>query len=305
MKQETIVIFGGSGFVGKHIVHELAFLGYKIKIISRNPEKAKSIKLSGAVGQIVIEYGNIFDENSIRKAISGSDIVINLVGILFEKGRSNFTNIHSKLAENIAKISTEMSVKRLIQISALGVGNNSKSKYLRTKLNGEKAAVAAFPDTTIIRPSIIFGAEDNFFNKFAQMACWLPFLPLIGGKSKFQPIYVGDIAKIVAGAILDDYYKGRIIEAGGPDIYSFEELMKKVTEYTNRSKIILDIPDFIGNIIALFSNILPTPIITNDQISMLQTDNVVSRKSSIYDKINLKLNHIDFIVPKYLGIYKK
>lgn len=300
------VVFGGSGFLGRYVVTELVKKGYHVKVVSRNPDRAKATKMSGSVGQVVTVSGNILDEQSIRNCIKGAAVVINLVGILFEKGNQTFTALHSKAAENIARISAEENIKQLIHISALSVDKNTKSKYLRTKVNGEKAVLSAFPNAIIIRPSIIFGAEDDFFNKFGRMTSWSPILPIIGGgKTLFQPIYVLDVAKVIVNVLSNNKYQGNIIELGGPNKYSFKDMMELVNEYTNKNSYIITIPYVAANFIGIFSSFLPKPPITNDQISMLYTDNIVEKENTILQDLGIIPTSVEHIVPTYMRVYKK
>lgn len=299
------VVFGGSGFLGRYVILELVKKGYHVKIVSRNPDRAKATKVSGTVGQVATVSGNILNEHSIRDCIKGADVVVNLVGILFEKGRQTFTAIHSKAPENIARISAELNVKKLVHVSALSVDKNTKSKYLRTKVNGENAVLAAFPNATIIRPSIIFGFEDDFFNKFAKMLSISPFLPAIGGgKTKFQPVYVVDVAQIIAGVADDKKYDGSIIEVGGPNVLNFKELLELVNKYTDKNALIISVPYFIANFIGIFSRLFPKPLITNDQITMLKIDNIVEEESTIFTSLAIEPTPVEHIVPEYLRVYR-
>lgn len=306
MSQHTATVFGGAGFLGNYVVSELVKKGYLVKVVSRNPERVDLSKTADPVGKIVHIKGNILSKDDIKNAVNNADLVINLVGILFEKGKQSFSDIHAKAAENIAIAAKEAGVSKLLHVSALGVGKHTKSKYLRTKMNGEKAILAAFPEAIILRPSIIFGFEDNFFNKFAKMLTFLPFLPLIGnGKTLFQPIYVVDVAKIITAITEHDRYLGRVIEIGGSQKYSFHQLMDLVADYTNRLAIKVPVPFFAARILGTLSSLMPTPIITNDQVTMLQTDNVVTQKNSVYETIGITPTSLEIIVPEYLKIYRK
>ena len=251
-------------------------------------------------------YGDIMNEESIQQHVANADLVINLVGILYERGKQNFVNIHAKAAENLAKYSKMAGVSKFIHISALGVDNKINSKYLRTKLNGERAVLASFPEAIIFRPSIIFGFEDNFFNQFAGIARYSFTLPAFGGgKTKFQPVYVGDVAEIIV-TILTNYskYQSQTIDIAGNKTYSFKELMQLTLDHSNNFGIILPLPYFFGNIIAFFSNILPKPLITNDQIRILKHDNV-SDNNFIAAELAINLQPVEAILPKYLKIFKR
>lgn len=304
MKQKIVTVFGGTGFVGSYIVEELAKTGVSIKVVSRDPERAMPIKTAGTAGQIVLAQANLHNEASVRRAVENSEVVINLVGILFESGKQNFTAVHSQGAELLAKAAKEAGVKRFIHMSALGIDKPSQSKYARTKLTGEKAVHAAFPDATIIRPSVIFGHEDNFFNKFAEMASFSPFLPLIGsGKTKFQPVYVGDIAKAFAKVVSNPYTAGKTYELGGPDVYTFRELMELMLRTIHKKRLLVSVPYSIASLKAAFLELLPHPLLTRDQVQLLKVDNIVSDRSLTFKDLGITPTALESIIPNYLERY--
>lgn len=305
MKHRLITVFGGSGFVGSYIVRELAKTGALIRVVSRNPDRASHVKTAGSPGQIALVQANIRDENSVKAAVAGTDIVINLVGLLFERGKQNFSAVHAQAAESLAKKAKAAGVKRFIHMSSLGVDTSAHSKYARTKLNGEKAVMAAFPEATIIRPSIIFGAEDNFFNRFAQMATFLPFLPLIGGgKTRYQPVYVGDVAKAFAAAINRPETAGNVYELGGPDIYTFRDLMHVMLSTIDRKTYLLSIPFFLASFEAAFLELLPHPLLTRDQVQSLKRDSIVRQDAKGFEQLGIKPVNLESILPAYLGRYR-
>lgn len=301
MKNPIVTIFGGSGFLGRYVVKTLCDAGYRIKVISLNPRSGEYLKPSGTIAQVNSIYGNICQIESVRHAIKGSDLVINLVGILNAHGKEGFSNIHAKGAENIAKVCSEESVKRLIHISALGVDKPSGSLYARSKLNGERAVLNAYPHATILRPAVIFGHEDNFFNLFAKLSHFLPVIPLIGGgKTKFQPVYAQDVADAIYQCIKRPETTAKIYELGGPNIYSFKELLAYILTITNRKRCFLPLPFALASVIGLFCKYLPTPVITYDQVKLLKFDNVVNPTLSGFKDLGIDPQPLEGIVPFYL-----
>lgn len=308
LRDSVITIFGGSGFIGRYIVRELAKTGALIRVISRDPQDSNTqeLKTSGYVGQIAIEYGDILKKDDIARAVEGSDIVINLVGILHERGRQKFAAIQSQGAERIAKAATAAGVKRLIQFSALGVDKAASSRYARTKLAGEDAVKAAFPNATIIRPSVVFGPEDDFFNRFAQIAMLSPALPLIGGgQTKFQPVFVDDIAKAVRIILEQQESAGKTYELGGPNVYSFRQLLDFVMNQTGHKRAYLSLPYALARVIGAFAAILPTPPITADQVQLLKYDNVVSKEANGFAALGIRPRSIEVEAPTYLFRYRR
>jgi len=306
MSQKTVAIFGGSGFLGRYLARELLEKGYAVNIISRTPHRASEIATAGAVGQTAFTVGNIRNEDSIRKSISGAHCVINLTGILFERGKQRFPAIHAQAAERIAKLAKETGVKNLVHVSSLGVDRATKSLYARTKITGEKAVMAAFPKATIIRPSTFFGPEDKFFNMFASLLRFSPFMPLIGGGiTKFQPVYVVDVAKAIVETLENETSKGKIYEFGGPKIYSFKQLLEFIMEKTGHKRMFIPIPFSVAKVHAAFMELFPVPLVTRDQVTMLKTDNVVRETENTILALGIKPKSIEEIVPGYLERYKK
>jgi len=309
MNEKIVCIFGGTGFLGRHITQDLARLGYRIKIATRIPESAYFLKPYGDVGQIVpVQCG--YSDDDIAGVIKGCDLVINLVGILFEKGKSRFHKVHTALPETIAKACAAQSVAQFIHVSALGV-DKSQSKYGASKLAGEKAVLDAFPKATILRPSIVFGPDDSFFNMFAQLSTFLPALPLIGGgKTKFQPVYVGDIAQSIANIAENKMAKGvkaqgQIFELGGPDVESFKELFERLLDETGRKRALVTLPYPIAKVQAFFMGLAPKPMLTVDQVKSLKTDNVVSEGALTLKDLGVEASTMDSILPSYLAAYKR
>lgn len=303
--QPLVTIFGGSGFLGGYVVRRLAKSGVRIKIVSLNTEYGEKLKTAGCVGQICAVYGNIKDPESIKKAVQGSDIVINLVGILFSKRKGGFMTIHSQGAEYIAKAAKEAGARSLVHISALSVDKGSGSLYARSKRMGEEAVLAAFPEATILRPSIIFGQEDNFINLFARLACISPFLPLIGGgKTRFQPVYVDDVAKAILASITLESARGKIIQLGGPKIYSFREIIEFILKSIGKKRILVTWPFALARINAMFLEMFPNPVITPDQIKLLKVDNIVDDKAFKFKDLGIEPNSMEVVMPKFLARYR-
>lgn len=306
-KTKTACIFGGTGFLGRYITQELAKRGYRIKIATRMPESAYDVKLFGNVGQIVPYQCDYHNADSINQAVSGCDVVINLVGILFEKGKNKFQRIHTELPEAIAKACAERSVDRFIHVSALGV-DQSQSRYAASKKAGEERVLKAFPNATILRPSVVFGSGDSFFNMFARLSTLLPALPLIGGgHTKFQPVYVGDIADAI-GLVADDMtgaYEGETYALGGLEILSFKEVYERIFTETGRSTALVPVPWFIAKIQGMVFGLLPKPLLTVDQVRSLKTDNVVPEGAKGFSDLGIEPTPIDSVLPDYLSCYKK
>jgi len=297
-------IFGGTGFIGRQIVRALARQGYTVKVATRVPERAYFLRTSGNVGQVVPFACDYKDEASIRAAVKGCEVVINCVGILFEKGKSGFTRIHTELPRMIAKACTSEKVGRFIHLSALGC-DESHSKYGKSKRNGEMAALENFAGTTILRPGIVFGVEDNFFNMFAQMAELLPALPLIGGgATKFQPVYVGDVADSVIAAIAKGESAGKIYELGGPDVLTFRQIFEKLFAQTGRKRMLVSLPWGIAKIQGSVMGLLPKPMLTSDQVESLKTDSVVMNGAPSLIDLGIAPTSMDVILPTYLARFK-
>lgn len=275
-----VTIFGGSGFVGTQIVQLLARAGYRVRVAVRRPDLAGHVKPLGAVGQVMPIQANVRNLESVQRAMKGAGAVINLVGIGHESGRQRFRAVHTMGARNIAEASRQAGVTTLVHMSALGADPQSHSSYARSKALGEAEVFAAFKNAIVIRPSIIFGQGDTFFNRLAAMARMLPALPVIGAKSRFQPIYVGDVAAAFVAAVEGKVKPGRVYEIGGPETATQLELMRRVLAETHRSNLLLPVPAAIGKLLALPFSVLPwAPLITTDQVELLQLDNVVSEEA--------------------------
>ena len=328
MTSSVVTVFGGSGFLGRSIVNRLAKQGATIRVAVRDPEAAHFMKPMGNAGQVIPIYANINNNAQVELACAGADIVINLVGLLSEWGKNTFQNIHSRGAMRVAQAAKKASVSQFIQVSALGASEASSSYYARTKAKGEAAVHEAFPRATIIRPSVIFGPDDQFFNRFAAMAQFSPVLPVFGcstfpkvrlfgekgrlnidfygdGGTKFQPVYVGDVASAILKVLLSPEKMGGIYELGGPTVYSFKELMELVLKNTGRKKILLPVPFWIAMIKAWFLQLLPKPLLTCDQVKLLRYDNVVDRKTNGFKELGIQPIAAEVILPTYLSRFRK
>ena len=303
-----VTIFGGSGFVGRHTVRALASDGWRIRSATRRPDLAGYLQPMGVVGQIHAVQANLRYPTSVAEAVKSADVVINAVGVLASTGKQTFEKIHDEGARAVAKAAKAAGARTLIQISAIGADARSNSKYARTKAEGERAVLEEFPDAIILRPSIVFGPEDEFFNRFAAMARVSPFLPLIGGgRTKFQPVYVGDVAAAVKAAIDGKAAPGKIYELGGPEILTFRQLLDRTLAYSGRKRFYLPLPFWAAKLQAILTSPLPNALrpVTLDQIRLLQKDNVVSA-SAIEDGrtlAGLGVTHphsVASIVPEYL-----
>lgn len=276
-KERIVTIFGASGFLGRHVVRRLAQSGLRIRAASRRPTLANFLQPMGDVGQIQIVPGNIMDPEAVQQAVSGSSDVINLVGILSESWGRRFADVHVEGAANVAKAAQAGGAKTLIHVSALGADVNSPSVYARTKAEGEAAVREAFPEACIVRPSIVFGPEDDFFNRFANMARYTPALPLIGGgETRYQPVFVGDVAEAVTRIMANPMLRSRTFELGGPNVYTFKQLMELVLRATERKRLLVPIPFPIASVMGSVAQFLPMQLLTHDQVQLLKVDNVVT-----------------------------
>lgn len=301
-RDEVITIIGGSGFLGSYIVRELAQTGARINVVSRTASRHLDLKVNGYVGQIALTDIDVANEKSLEKVIKGSTYVINLIGILFEKGKRTFEKLHAELPKSIGELCKKYKVKKLVHLSALGIDKAKTSKYAQSKLKGEKNIKSAFPDVTILRPSVIFGPEDNFTNLFNWMSKISPFLPLIdGGKTVFQPVYVGDVAKVVKEAITSkkNEFEGKTLELGGPEQLSFEQILHTIQEITGRKRIMLPTPFSIAKAQAFFCEFAPTPLLTRDQVELLKYDNIVFNENG-FSQFNFKPHRFKLISATYL-----
>lgn len=299
-------IFGGSGFIGRYVVKRLAREGWVVRVAVRDVGKAKFLQPLGNVGQIVRLPISVQDEAAVQWAVDGADAVFYYPGILHETcGKQTFEAVQHQGPAVVAKAAREAGVKRLILGSAIGADPKSDSIYARTKGLGEKAARKAFPETTVLRPSVVIGPEDGFFNRFAAMARLSPVLPLIGGgKTRFQLVYVGDVADAAMAALHDGKSKGETYELGGPNVYTFKEAMELMLREIGRRRLLLPIPFSVARIQAAILELLPHPLLTRDQVKLLHHDNVVSKQAKTFKDLGLTPQAIEAIVPWYLERYR-
>ncbi len=299
-RPEVIGIIGGGGFVGSGIVQLLAKKNTIIKVGSRHPEEHLSLKMAATVGKIQLNPCDVRSKESIQSFVKGCDVVINLAGILFEKRRETFQAIHVDGAKMIAEACNEAHVKQLIHISALGIDQPSHSLYARSKAEGEVAVKKNFQDAVILRPSLIFGTDDKFFNKFAAMATLLPFLPVFkGGHTAFQPIYVEDLA-LAVGAVIDQEIKDKTFELAGPDVFTFRELLEIILDVLGKNPRILALPTLFGYGISFLSKFLSEPLLTRDQLRLLCVDSVASGKLPGVKELGITPKTLLSVLPTYL-----
>ena len=314
LRDEMITVFGGSGFVGRYVVRELAKAGWRVRVATRRPHLANFLKPMGAVGQIQLMQANVRDADSVARAVEGAHGVVNLVGILAESGRQSFHALQARGAGGIAQAAKSAGAQVFVHISAIGADADSASKYARTKALGEKAVREAFPEATVLRPSIVFGPEDGFFNKFADMARFAPALPLIGGgKTKFQPVYVDDVADAAMAALTTPEAAGRTYELGGPRVYTFKEVLQFILKTIGRKRLLVPVPFPAANALGLageMSGAVPfvEPFLTRDQVEMLKTDNVVGAGGEglgTLADLGVEPDTVEAVVPGYLIRYRK
>lgn len=301
MKNKVVTVFGGTGFLGRHVVRLLAKEGAFVRVCSRTPEEGRHLLLMGDVGQICLERTNIRNDASIEAAVQGSDIVINLVGILYEKGKQTFQALHVEGARRIAEAVKKSSTAQLIHVSALGVSKNSNSSYARSKCAAESAILSVYPEAVIVRPSVIFGPEDNFFNMLARYAQF-GGIGLIHEKTKFQPIYVDDVARAIV-QICKNNIRGRVFELGGDKIYTFRELAQFIVDCLPYPVRIVSLPTWLGMIIGFFGQLLPKPFLTVDQVRLSQHDSILSGKTETLKDLGITPQALEGIVPSYLTPY--
>ncbi|HYD26906.1 complex I NDUFA9 subunit family protein [Brevundimonas sp.] len=305
-----ITVFGGSGFVGGQVVRVLARRGWRIRVAVRRPDRAWKLQTSGHVGQIQAVRCDATDPAQVEAALQGADAAINLIGILYEAGKRSFEAMHVEAARNIAVGCAAARIDRLVHVSAIGANPESGSKYALTKAAGEMAVREAKPDAVIVRPSVVFGAGDSFLNKFAAMASISPALPLIGGgKTRFQPVYVGDVAEAIARAVERSDAAGRTFELGGPEVMTFEDILKLILRETRRRNGLIPLPFFaargIGSLAQLSSIVGIAPVLTRDQAVSLETDNVVADGAEGLAELGIEPTGIEAIAPAYLWRYRR
>jgi len=327
LKQPEITVFGGSGFLGRSLVKRLAETGFRVRVAVRDTEAASFLKVLGDTGQVVPWPANITRPDQVEAAVKGAEYVVNLVGILFKSKNQNFNNIHEIGASTIAECASLAGVKRLIHVTAIGADDDSPSEYGRSKAAGMKSVKSVFPNASFVRPSVIFGANDNFFNLFAGLTRLTFALPIFGcptipkikffpkgglisidfygeGGTKMQPVYVGDVADAIIRILSDPKTMGQTFDLGGPKVYSFKELMKLLLNITGRTRILVPIPFGFAKVISWFFELWPSPLLTADQVNSLKRDNVVSGENPGFKELGISPKTPDAILPTYLHRFR-
>lgn len=322
--RRVVTVFGGSGFIGRQVVRRLAAQGWVVRAAVRDPVDAGFLKPMGEPGQVNPIAADIRDIESVRAAVNGADAVVNLVGILFERGKATFDAIHRQGAANVAQAAREAGVARLVHMSALGADKNSPSAYARSKAQGEDAVQAAFPGAAIFRPSIVFGPDDDFFNRFAGLARISPVLPVFTGDGfkpvhtengydvdwfgsggpTFQPVYVGDVAEALVKGVTDPRTAGKVYELGGPRRYTLKEVMELILRVTGRCAVLAPLPFWVARVQASFLKLLPKPALTPDQVKLLQVDNVVRGGKPGLAELGIVPVAAEAVLPTYLHRYR-
>jgi NADH dehydrogenase len=308
---KLVTILGGSGFVGRYVARRMAQAGWRVRVATRRPNERLYVRTYGTVGQVEPVLCNIRDDASVRAVIAGADAVVNCAGILLESGKNTFDAVQTEGAGRVARLAAEAGVANLIHISAIGADAQSDSDYARSKGEGEAAVLAAFPGAVILRPSIIFGAEDEFFNRFAGMTRFTPLLPISGGDTRFQPVYVDDVAQVAADTAQGQVAAG-IYELGGPDTETFRALMQRMLTEIRRKRVIVNMPGFLARIVArclgaaqfLTAGLFTNSILTLDQIKNLGRDNVVSAGAKGFADLGMKPTPMALILPNYLWRFR-
>ena len=308
---KLVTIFGGSGFIGRYVARRMALDGWRVRVAVRRPNDAGFVRTYGNVGQVEPVFCNIRDDESVRAVTRGADAVVNCVGVLVESGKNSFEAVQAEAPGRIARIAAEEGVASLVQLSALGADAGSASDYARTKAAGEEAVLAAFPGAVILRPSVVFGPEDEFFNRFASMATRGPVLPVVGGDTKFQPVFADDVA---AAAQLGAEGKapGGIYELGGPDVVTFRKLMEDMLQVIRRKRIVMNVPFGVGKLIGwvfdliqkVTGGLLTNKVLTRDQVKNLKSDNVVSDGAKGFADLGITPISMEAVLPDYLWRYR-
>jgi len=306
MQGRLVTVFGGSGFVGRYLVRRLAQAGWRVRVAVRRPEQAMFLKPLGVVGQVVPVQANLRADTSVAAALAGADAAVNLVGILHESGQQRFASVQARGSAVVAEAAAAAGVKSLVQVSAIGADAEGESLYARAKAAGEEGVKKHFPEAVILRPSVIFGTEDNFLNLFAMLARISPVLPLIaGGQTRFQPVYVGDVAAAIAAALEDEGARGKTFELGGPAVMTFEEILRYILKETGRSALLVPVPEALVMLKAFFLELLPSPLLTRDQVVLLRRDNVAAAGVPGLAELGITPTPLEAVAPGYLARHRR
>jgi NADH dehydrogenase len=307
--QGLVTVFGGTGFIGRQVVRALARRGYRVRAAARNEGQGYRLRMLGDVGQIEVVQANVRNRASVERALDGAVACVNLIGVLYETSRQGFQAIQVTGAQTIAECAAAQGITRFVQMSALGADPHSPSKYARTKAQGEAAVRAVMPSAVVIRPSIVFGQEDSFFNRFGQMAAISPVLPLVGENTRFQPVFVGDVAAAIANAVEDTAAAGQTFELAGPSVYTFRELMELVRRETGRNPALVPVPWPIARLIGAVGDIqarFMAPSLTSDQVELLRHDNVPADGAPGLAELGVaNPTRVEAVIPTYLYRYRK
>jgi NADH dehydrogenase len=303
LERKVATVFGGSGFIGRYVVQRLAQQDYVVRVAVRDPAGARFLQTQGRVGQIVPLAASVTDAAAVARAVEGAEVVVNLVGILYERRAGDFDRIQGQAPGQVAAAAKAAGASGFVQLSAIGADAASPSLYARSKAAGEAGVLAAFPEATILRPSVVFGPEDGFFNRFAAMAR-LPFMPVVAGATRFQPVYVGDVAEAVTTALADPAAKGRIYELGGPRVMSMREVLRFILETTRRRRPLVDMPMGLMRFQAGLLQKLPVPPLTEDQLLLLERDNVVAEGAAGLAALGIRAKSVESVVPGYLKRFR-
>lgn len=325
MTLRLVTVFGGSGFLGRQIVQQLAAQGVRVRVAVRDPNKAAHLKPLGDLGQIAPTRVNVRDDASVARAVEGADAVVNLIGILYETGRQTFQAMHVDAPERIARLSKAAGVGRFVQMSALGADANGSAQYARTKAAGEEAVRRHMPNASVLRPSVVFGAHDSFFNMFGSMTRLSPALPFYtrdgfhsardaqgrpaidlagSGGPRFQPVYVGDVADATLACLTNSAFEGQTFELGGPRAYTMREIMELVAQQTGRRTRVVPVPFWVARLQAKVLGKLPKPLITEDQVRLMETDNVVSGKLPGLEALGIEPTAAEAVLPTYMHRFR-
>ena len=311
LKNKIVTVFGGTGFVGRHLVAALVKEGAIVRVPSRLKNAGYALRTGAAVGQVVPMQVDFKDKKSIENCVEGADFAVNLIGVLYETPRQFFERVHIDVARDIAKAAKKAGIKHFVHMSSLGADDESGSRYLRSKSLGEQAVLKAFPTTMVLRPSIIFGEGDGFFCRFAKLARFLPVLPLIGGgKTKFQPVFVCDVIDAIMISLTEEEMnikdmEGIIVECGGPQVYTFKELLEYTLDQIHLKRALIPLPFWFAKFKAWFWEKLPGRLLTRDQVNALKYDSVVTGKHTTIEDMGIVPTPLEVIVPEYLESYRQ